>query len=250
MIEKEMDIINSIDAAQVRFMEANEAGLELGQNGEVYVSPFEAIPEICSDPKNKLDRFVAFHYDRGYLTAYGHYLNANPGAPEALSYRRLVKKYCLVDKAQALGIAAYQEGRSGDDVVAEVYEMLTESESDINLSLYDGWEFGYALGLVYDKGFPKMTFPDFDYERAYDLSRSEEGEETGIPVEVLSAYRNAKNIAEASEDDDLIECLTCPYHYGIHKGDACDRDCYEAALTIHMMIGAEDDVLRGWLVHM
>ena len=95
-----------------------------------------------------------------------------------------------------------------------------------------------------------MTFPDFDYERAYDLSRSEEGEETEIPVEVLTAYRNAKNIAEASEDDDLIECLTCPYHYGIHKGDSCDRDCYEAALTIHMMIGAEDDVLRGWLVHM
>ena len=75
-----------------------------------------------------------------------------------------------------------------------------------------------------------MKFPDFDYDRAYDLSRSEEDEETEIPMDVLAAYRNAKNIAEASEDDNLIECLTCPYHYGIHKGDACDRDCYEAAL--------------------
>ena len=157
MIGNETDIIDSIDEAQVRFLKANEAGMELGRNGEMYVSPFEAIPEICSDPKNKLDRFVAFHYDRGYLTAYGHYLAANPGAVEDLSYRRLVKKYCLVDKAQSLGIAAYREGRSSDDVVAEVYEMLSESQSDINLSLYDGWEFGYVLGLVYGKDYPKMN---------------------------------------------------------------------------------------------
>ena len=151
MIDNEIDIINSIDAAQVRFVDANEAGYESGLLGERYVNPFEAIPDICADPNNKMDRFVAFHYDRGYMTAYGHYLKANPGAVEDLSYRRLVKKYCLIDKAQALGIAAYQDGRSSDNVVKEVYELLPGDEHDINLAIYDGWEFGYALGLVYDK---------------------------------------------------------------------------------------------------
>ncbi len=249
MIENEIDIIDSIDKAQVRFAEANEAGLERGRKGECYLSPFEAIPEICKDPKNKMDRFVAFHYDRGYLTAYGHYLDCNPGAVEDLAFRRLVKKYCIVDKAQALGIAAYQEGRSSDDVVTEVYELLPGPENDMNLSIYDGWEFGYALGLVYDKGFPEMVFPDFDYDRAYALVRATGDEEDGVPSDVVAAYKNAKNITEASEDDDLVECLTCPYHYGVHKGESCDRDCHEAALTIHMMIGTEDDVIKSWLVH-
>ena len=250
MIDNEKDILENMDAAQVRFAEAHDEGYERGLRGEKYLSPFEAVPGLCSNPKDKMDRFVAMHYDRGYLTAYGHYLDQNPAAVEDIMFKRLVDKYCIVDRAQSLGIAAYQDGRPADAVVNEVYELLPGTKSDINLSVYDGWELGYALGLVYDTDrAKKITMPRFDYDRAYALASGVETKDTEeVPDEVAAAFRNAKNILEASEDDELMECLTCPYHYGVHSGDSCDRNCGEAADSIQLMIGTEDDVLREWLV--
>ena len=256
MIDQETDIIDSFYDVQTRFTAANDEGLDLGRCGGEYADPFDAIPGICRDKKNKMDRFVAFHYDWGYLTAYSDYLKRNPGAVEDLGFRRLKKKYELVDKAQKMGIKAYQEGRSSDEVCQEVYELLSGERSEISLSLYDGWEFGFLLGMMYDKDFESTgVLQEFDFERAdallgedWDAECPDEGGHK-VPRDVRASYANAKDILAASEDDCLLKCLTCPYHYGFNTGEGCDRDCYESEVAIKMMIGVEDEIIRGWMMH-
>lgn len=276
--KKALEALLDLDAAQTKFLEANDAGYELGIRGGRYVSPYEAVPELCSDKNNTMDRYIAFHYDRGYLKAYGYYLDHHPGAIEDIMFKRMVDKYVLVDKAQELGIIAYEEGRSQTDGINEVYELLPSTANEMNKSIYDGWDFGYLLGMSYDENNKqKIRWPDYDYDRAYALVHASEAvrkaaetaghkenpygyndeeiariaKEDGYeaPPKAIRAFLHAADILSASEDSDLVECLVCPYHYGCQKGESCDRDCYESAMAIQNMIGDEDDSLREWLRH-
>ncbi len=276
---EKMRLLGELDAAQTRFEDANTAGYELGIEGGRYADPFEAISDICRDKKDEMDRIIAYHYDRGYVTAYGIYREEHPKAAEDINYRRRLKKCLLFEKAQRMGSAAYVDGRGKDDSINEVYDLLQEVAYGDGLSAYDGWDFGYLLGLAYDgnNNRRKYDWPKFDYDRAYALVSVckdvrniaiKGGMDLGscfaqldeiltevndkncpVPTEVARAFLYAWDIVEASEDDALLECIPCPFHYGCNGGLDCGRNCHESATAIWTMIGSEDDVFREWLVH-
>lgn len=251
-----------------RLRSVEEIGAVMGMNGVEMPLDISAVIGKAlygTEERAATDRYLAARFREMWYRGSCDRTGNTVSIEEAAAIKKCLDDMRPVNSAFRMGEEFRYNGKSAIWIAdTELFGIMDGKPEEFGQMCVDAWIAGWhfldeeiRLGRVCGK--PKKVLYRINADRLNDFAKYREngsGPDGGDEEEYYEAYCRAAEKLEQEGEEELIECLTCPFTYrglGVTmdecgKADWCDMDCAHVSRVMDDCCSTEVSMLSSYFV--